>query len=136
MEDRISTHQDLQSGCGERQQGNFKQQHITLSSMGGAAQKMALGHGSHGHKIPKLVSSSCHPRIVFLRASQKSLEREGPTIQEPAPLPFLPELGSTRRNAYNCPAVCLVKGRTHTPWGKEVIVNLRGNISEARSPEL
>lgn len=42
----------------------------------------------------KVVSSSCHPRLLFLGTFQRSLEGGGPDVaQETDPLPFLPESG-------------------------------------------
>lgn len=52
--------------------------------------------------------------------------------QEPLPLPFLSELGSTRKKVCNCTAVYLLQGRAYTPWGKEVLMDLKPNASKVR----
>lgn len=86
----------------------------------------------------KLASSFDHPRILSLGAFQRFLEGGwSPHKRNQCPLPFLPKLGSTRSKAYNYAAVCPAEGRTHTPWDKEGLVDLRLNINEVRkSPEL
>ena len=96
-----------------------------------------MGVTAIGHQR-KLASSSCHPTLLSLGAFQRSLEGRGPDMaQEPPSLPFLSELGSTRKKVCNCTAVCLVQGRAYTAWGKEVLMDLKPNISKVRrNPEL